>query len=246
MKRIALITGAAGSGIGARTAEALARRNYVVAATDIDEAGLRSTVDRLDGEGHRGIVYDVADKKAALRVFDEVERELGPVSVLVCSAGYIAPGSTGLEIEDEDWDRSFAVNVSGVFYALREYFRRRKAKPMQDGRIILISSISAHRGTPRADYAVSKGAVLTLVKSAAHQGAPLGITANGIAPGAIDTPLFRFFNDAERTAMVESMVPLGRIGKPEEIAAIISFLSSAEAGYITGVTIDVDGGICMR
>jgi NAD(P)-dependent dehydrogenase (short-subunit alcohol dehydrogenase family) len=93
---------------------------------------------------------------------------------------------------------------------------------------------------------VSKGAVLTLVKSAAHEGAPLEITANGIAPGAIDTPLFRSFNDAERTAMIESMIPLGRIGKPEEIAAMISFLSSAEAGYITGVTIDIDGGICMR
>lgn len=246
MKRIALITGAAGSGIGASTAEALARRDYVVAATDIDEAGLCSTVDRLEGEGHRGIIYDVADKKAAPQVFDEVEREVGPISILVCSAGYIAHGAEGLEIEDEDWDRSFAVNVSGIFYALREYFRRRTANPVQDGRIILISSISAHRGTPRADYAVSKGAVLTLVRSAAHQGVPLGITANGIAPGAIDTPLFRSFNDAERTAMVESLVPLGRLGKPEEIAAMIAFLSSSEAGYITGVTIDVDGGICMR
>ena len=118
MKRIALITGAAGSGIGARTAEALARRDYVVVATDIDDVGLRSTVDRLHGEGHRGIIYDVADKKAALQVFDEVERELGPVSVLVCSAGYIGTGQPELdEIKDEDWDRCFAVNVSGVFYA---------------------------------------------------------------------------------------------------------------------------------
>jgi 3-oxoacyl-[acyl-carrier protein] reductase len=172
---------------------------------------------------------------------------LGAVSVLVCCAGYIGTGQPELdEIKDEDWDRCFAVNVSGVFYALREYFRRRKKKPVQDGRIIIISSLAAHRGTTRPDYASSKGAVLTLMKSAARKGAPLGITANGIAPGAIDTPYFRSFQDAQGIDMLKNLVPLGRIGKPEEIAALISFLASPEAGYITGVTIDVDGGILMR
>lgn len=251
-RRVAFITGGGGTGIGATTALVLARQGYGVAVTDIREAAAREAVSRLPGSGHGAYALDVSDEEAVRSVFAAAEREVGPVAVLVCCAGIIiSPPAAPPSIVDmavENWDRTFDVNSRGVFLCIREFLKARREKPLEHGRIIAISSAAAHIGGYRgsADYIASKAAVIALVKVAARQAASQGITANAVAPGPIETPMFR---DAVPKGMEGGMlahVPLGRLGQPEEVAATIAFLASPEAAFITGSTVDVNGGYTMR
>jgi 3-oxoacyl-[acyl-carrier protein] reductase len=236
MSRVALITGAA-SGIGAACAAALAADGISVAATDRRSAPF---------------LMDVTDEKAIESVFDEVERKLGKVSVLVTCAGTMiapTPGRPSLtQITAEAWDETFRVNTRGTFFALRALLRRRLADPLPHGRIVTISSAAGQTGGLRggADYAASKAAVLALTKLAAREAAAIGMTVNSIAPGPIETPLFRSVNPPGNDGPMIASVPLGRIGTPEEIGATARFLVSEAAGYITGSVIDVNGGSRMQ
>jgi 3-oxoacyl-[acyl-carrier protein] reductase len=236
MTRVALVTGAA-SGIGAACVRSLAADGLVVAETD-----------------RRGTPFlmDVTDESTVERVFDEVERKLGKVSVLVTSAGTMiapTPGRPSLtQISAEIWDETFRVNARGTFFAIRALLRRRLSDPVPHGRIVTISSAAGQTGGLRggADYAASKAAVLALTKMAAREAAPTGMTVNSIAPGPVETPLYRSVNPPSSDATMTAAVPLGRIGTPEEIAAAVSFLVSESAGYITGSVIDVNGGSRMQ
>ncbi len=236
MSRVALITGAA-SGIGAACARSLTGDGLVVAATDRQSAPFQ---------------MDVTDEAAVERAFDEVERKLGKVSVLVTSAGtMIAPtlGRPSLtQITADAWDETFRVNARGTFFTIRALLRRRLNDLVPHGRIVTISSAAGQTGGLRggADYAASKAAVLALTKLAAREAAPTGMTVNSIAPGPIETPLFRSVNPPANDRSMIANVPLGRIGTPEEIAAAVSFLVSKAAGYITGSVIDVNGGSRMQ
>ena len=236
MSRVAVVTGAA-SGIGAACVRALAADGLTVAETDRRAAPF---------------LMDVTDENAVERAFDEVEAKLGKVSVLVTSAGtMIAPtqGRPSLtEITAAAWDETFRVNTRGTFFAIRALLRRRLRDPLPHGRIVTISSAAGQTGGLRggADYAASKAAVLALTKLAAREAAPSGMTVNSIAPGPVETPLFRSVNPPGNDAAMIASVPLGRIAAPEEIAAAVRFLVSESAGYITGSVIDVNGGSRMQ
>jgi NAD(P)-dependent dehydrogenase (short-subunit alcohol dehydrogenase family) len=247
MAGVALVSGAGGAGIGARSAAALAEAGHTIAVTDIDLASARQVAADLAGNGHRAYAYDVRSREAAESVFSTVEADLGPVAILVCAAGVMEAENVAIEdIRIEDWDQAFEVNTKGVLFALQAYFRRRRILPLEQGRIIVISSGVAFSGGRRIDYAASKAALLPLVKAAARQGGPHNITANAIVPGAIDTPLFRAVNPERLVNEMLTRFPVPRLGKPEEVAALVAFLASDEAAFINGATLDIDGGLLMR
>jgi 2-hydroxycyclohexanecarboxyl-CoA dehydrogenase len=236
MARVALVTGAA-SGIGAACCRALAAEGLVVAETDRHATPF---------------LMDVTDENAVERTFEDVEAKLGRISVLVTSAGtMIAPTEQRpslTQITAAAWDETFRVNARGTFFAMRALLRRRLKDPLPHGRIVTISSAAAQTGGLRggADYAASKAAVLALTKLAAREAAQTGMTVNSIAPGPVETPLFRSVNPHGKDGPMLASVPLGRIGTPEEIAAAVCFLVSEAAGYITGSVIDVNGGSRMQ
>jgi 3-oxoacyl-[acyl-carrier protein] reductase len=251
MARVALVTGGA-SGLGAATAASFAAAGMQVAIADLTLSAAQTVAAALPGGGHAAYRMDVADEAAVAETFAAVEAAHGPVAVFANFAGLIVttrdkrPQIT--ETSVEEWHRTFAVNALGSFLGVRQMLRCRQAVPVADGRIILIASSAAQLGGyngPSA-YIASKGAVLSLVKVAAREAAALGITVNAISPGVIDTPMLRAAMPPERDAAYVVNVPMGRIGRPADIAAAAAFLASPEAGYITGSCVDVNGGIRMQ
>jgi 2-hydroxycyclohexanecarboxyl-CoA dehydrogenase len=242
--RVAVVTGGA-SGIGEATCHELGRRGLKVAVLDVDEqAAQRVTEDlRAKGSVALGVGADVTDRAALEQAFAKVRSELGPVSVLVTCAGLFG-FSPFLEITQEAWARIIDVNLTGTFHCCQV------ALPdMLDakwGRIVMISSSSAQRGSPfAAHYAASKGAVLTLTKSLAREYAAHGITVNTIPPSGIETPMQHQSQAAgylPSNEQIASNIPVGFLGTGADIAAAVGFLSSDEARYITGQVIGVNGG----
>ena len=256
--RIALVTGGAG-GLGLATADRFAAEGIRVVVADLDAAQATRAAAALPGgtgQGHRGIGLDVTREDAVAAAFEEIESTLGPVAILGCFAGILGtspqPGRTPLaELSVHEWDKVNAVNARGTFLCIRELARRRTLRPAEHGRVITIASLAGQQGglAAGAAYSASKGAVLALTKLCARELAPLGITVNAIAPGPIDTDMLR----ATLPKGLEggkyehlSHVPLGRVGLPREIAAAAAWLASPDAGYVTGSTVDVNGGLYMR
>ena len=243
--RVAVVTGAA-SGIGLGVARRLASDGHAVALLDLDGDAAQDAAKELTTGGHRAMGYgvDVADRGALESVYGAVRRDLGPVAIVVTSAG-IEAFDPATDITPEKWDRIIAVNLTGTFMsvqlALADMLEARW------GRIVTISSSSAQSGAPNmAHYVASKGGVIGLTKALARELASQGITANTIPPTIVDTPMARKGESGGHVPPVEmmaTMVPLGRAGTPEDIAAACSFLCSDEAGYITGQIIGVNGGM---
>jgi 3-oxoacyl-[acyl-carrier protein] reductase len=253
LMRIALVTGGAG-GLGLATAKRFTKDGMTVALTDIDGTAVQKAVAELGGEGHRGLVLDVSNEDAVMAAFDRVEHEMGPISVLahfagIAGAGVATVGTVLARSTAEEWDRIMAVNARGTFLCVREMARRRGAVPVEHGRIITVSSIAGEQGGGQSGvaYSASKAAVLGLTRTAARDLGPLGITVNAIAPGPIETPMLtRTQSSPNGSYSWIDMVPLRRIGTPDEIAATASFLASVGAGFVTGATIDVNGGLLMH
>jgi NAD(P)-dependent dehydrogenase (short-subunit alcohol dehydrogenase family) len=252
MPRLALVIGGA-SGLGKASAHAAAEAGMTVAVADLAEAAAIAVARELPGEGHVGCAVDIADEQSVRTLFTAVESACGPVAVLQNFAGIMLwPRDGGrpsiVDSAVEDWDRTFAVNARGAFLCVREMLGRRAALPVPHGRIVLISSSGAQLGgyNGHCAYIASKGAILSLVKVAAREAAPLGITVNAIAPGAVDTPMLRSVMPQAADSAYRERVPMGRIGSPADIAAAAAFLSSEVASYITGACIDVNGGIRMQ
>jgi 3-oxoacyl-[acyl-carrier protein] reductase len=255
MSRIALVTGGAG-GLGLATSRRFAEDGMTVVVADMDINAAQACAASLPGSGHRGIAINVALESSVRETFEEVEAQVGPIGVLANFAGVLGR-SSGTErplistTELEEWERVFAVNARGCFLCIREIAQRRERKPVEHGRIITISSTAAQLGGYQANsaYISSKGAVLSLTKAAARELSRLGITVNAIAPGPIDTPMLHL---ARGTSAGDSgfaqmtLLPAGRIGRPDEIAAAASYLASIEAGFVTGATLDVNGGLRMQ
>ncbi|MBJ6128131.1 SDR family NAD(P)-dependent oxidoreductase [Microvirga splendida] len=250
-RRIALVTGGA-RGIGASISEALAADGLIVAVADIDSDAARQTASALPRDGHDGFYADVTDEASVVSLFDAVSAKLGRPSVLVTCAGILLfkeDGSRPLVVETDfdHWNRTMAVNAAGCFLCTREYARR---APDRDelGRIVTISSVAAQLGGYRssASYIASKAAVLGLTKALARELADRGITANSVAPGLIDAPMLRLSLDPSNDAAASATIPLGRLGRPDDVASAVSFLVSPQAGYVTGTTIDVNGGYRMQ
>jgi 3-oxoacyl-[acyl-carrier protein] reductase len=253
--RIALITGAAG-GLGLASARKLAEDGLTVAVADLNAEAAQRAAATLVGEGHIGVGCNVADEASVRAAFDSVEQRLGPVTVLACFAGILSthpmPGRLPtVDISLEEWEGVMRVNARGTFLCVREMLRRCAGRAIENGRIVTVASLAGQMGGLQSGsaYSASKGAVLALSKVAAREAASLGITVNTVAPGPIDTPMLHQTvpqgNEGEKYMGMAS-VPLGRIGLPEEIAAAVSYLVSPGAGFVTGATIDVNGGLLMR
>ncbi|HEX6980710.1 MAG TPA: SDR family NAD(P)-dependent oxidoreductase [Alphaproteobacteria bacterium] len=247
----ALVTGG-GRGIGAAVCDRLARDGFSVAVADIDASAASEIAARLPGAGHAGYAVDVSDEQSVAQLFENIERDGDLIAVLVCCAGVlILPDGTRPKIWETtlaDWDRTQAVNLRGTFLTIREYLRRRIAAPVRDGRIVTFGSVAAQLGGYRSSsaYIATKAGVLGLTKAVAREAAPLGITVNAVAPGLIDAPMLRQSLDPSDDETAAAAIPLGRIGKPEDVAAAVSYLVSRDASYVTGATIDVNGGYRMQ
>jgi NAD(P)-dependent dehydrogenase (short-subunit alcohol dehydrogenase family) len=244
MSRVAVVTGAA-SGMGRAIGRRLAERGDRVALLDLDAAGAEQAAEELRSGGSRVLArkVDVADRAAVDEALGEVRAELGPVEIMVTSAGLdaFAPFT---EISVAAWERMLAVNLTGTFHCLQA------AVPdmlkARWGRIVTISSSSAQSGAARmAHYVASKGGVVGLTKALALELAPHGITVNTIPPGFIDTPMARRAEakgDIPSIDAIAARTPVRRAGTPDDIAAACAFLCSDEAGYVTGQIIGVNGG----
>ncbi len=253
--RTVLISGAAG-GIGAAVARRLAGEAAHVALGDLALAGAESLASELRAAGLRASAHrlDVTSGADVARVLDEVEKQAGPVSLAVTSAGiiYISPF---LEATREHWDRTLAVNLTGTFLVFQEVARRLVQRG-ESGRLVAISSISGRGGrADSVDYAASKAGVISVVRSAALALAPHKITVNAVCPGVVDTEMTRQIHSeraaAEGLSPEESLrrmaarIPLGRVQTAQDVADVVSFLLSDDAGYVTGQSINADGGMEM-
>ncbi|MDD4409151.1 MAG: SDR family NAD(P)-dependent oxidoreductase [Candidatus Pacebacteria bacterium] len=239
--RTAIITGAR-RGIGKDIAIALAKEGYDVVVSDIVQEECDKVAEEITRIGVRaiGIKCDVSKKKEVKSLFEKTIKKLGRVDILVNNAG-IFPFTPFSEMEEADWDKVMDVNLKGVFYSSKE---AAKVLPV-GGRIINISSIAAFVGFEGlVHYCASKGAINGMVRALALELAPKKITVNAVAPGAIDTP--GASPDKKAKEQLSKTVPLGRIGKGEDIANAVVYLASEGASYVTGQVIIVDGGYTLR
>jgi len=248
MERVAVVTGAA-SGMGLAIARRLAARGDRVGLLDVEgEAAVRAAGElRESGAVAIGVEADVSDRGAVDAALGKVRAELGPVAIMVTSAGLDAFDSF-LDIGTERWEQLLAVNLTGTFHCLQAAAPDMIAGRW--GRIVTISSAGAQSGAARmAHYVASKAGVIGLTRALALELAPYGITVNNIPPGVIDTPMSRRAEAAGNLFRLEKlaarMIPVGRAGTPEDIAAICAFLCSEEAGFITGQVVGVNGGMVL-
>jgi len=251
VSEIALIVGGA-SGIGAASALALARAGWAVAVSDLDAAAAAATSAALPGDGHCAYPADASREDSLVTLVDAVERDMGPIAVMVVAAGtngYVdGKRPTIRTMPVESWDAVMALNARGPMICIREMLRRREATPVQNARIILIASMAAQTlaiNSPPS-YIASKGALLALTRVAAGEAAQFGITVNSVAPGAIDTPMLRGVMPKDRDAAYFGATVARRAGSAEEVAAAVAFLASPAASYINGTCLDVNGGMSMR
>lgn len=251
--RVALVTGAAG-GIGLASAHALAADGCRIVLADVDPDGLERGKSELVAAGAtvETVIMDVADEASVDAAFAAAETALGPVAILVLCAGIMGGGpgvSTDLaDISVEQWERVNAVNSRGTFLCMRTFLRRRRETPVADGRIITLSSAAGQLGGYRGDpaYVASKAAILGLTKIAARQCADQGITVNSIAAGPVRTGMFERAMDPDAVPGLEARIPLGRVGTADDVAGAVRYLAGDAARWITGATIDVNGGYRMQ
>ncbi|MBM3390936.1 MAG: 3-oxoacyl-ACP reductase FabG [Betaproteobacteria bacterium] len=242
--QIALVTGAS-RGIGRAIALELGRQGAVVVGTATTEAGAADIQKALDAASIQGwgAVLNVTDAAACERIVGEIEKRYGAVSVLVNNAG-ITRDNLAMRMKDEEWDAVMETNLKAVFRLSKAVMRgMMKAR---HGRIINITSVVGSSGNPgQANYAAAKAGVAGMSRALARELGSRNITVNCVAPGFIDTDMTKALPDVQRDALL-GQIPLGRLGHADEVAAAAAFLASPRAGYITGTTMHVNGGMYMN
>jgi 3-oxoacyl-[acyl-carrier protein] reductase len=242
--RTAIITGAA-KGMGLATAMEMAKDGAAVVLSDVDAAGLEAAAGALRASQGKVLtaVCDVQDRKQVDALIQRTHRELGRVDILVNNAGLLLPGSIE-ETSDDIIDRTLAINVKGILYAIREVTPIMKAQ--QYGRIVNVASITGKSGDNSTVfvYGASKGAVISMTRSVARQLGPFGVTCNAIAPHAVMTEMMRYWTEEKKKKAADA-IPVRRLGSVEDVAHLICFLSSDDASFINGETVNINGGYYM-
>ena len=241
-KQVALVTGAS-RGIGKAIAHTLAARGYVVIGTATTEAGAQGISEALSAyAGSKGVVLNVTDAGAVDAVVDTIVKEHGALHVLVNNAG-ITRDTLSMRMKDDDWDAVLDTNLKAVFRLSRAVIR--PMMKQRHGRIINITSVVGASGNAgQANYAAAKAGVAGLTRSLARELGSRNITVNSVAHGFIATDMTDTLPEAQKAALL-SQIPLGHLGRPEDIAEAVAFLASAQAGYITGTELHVNGGMFM-
>ena len=244
--RVALVTGAT-RGIGQAISLALAKAGAVVIGTATSEAGAQTVSKALSESSEiknsgKGLVLNVTDPSACDQMIENVVKEYGGLHILVNNAG-ITQDQLAMRMKDEDWDNVIQTNLSAVFRLSRAVLR-----PMmraKGGRIINITSIVGHMGNPgQANYAAAKAGVAGMTRSLAREIGSRNITVNCVAPGFIDTDMTRALSEEQQNALKVN-IPLGRLGSTDDVANAVVFLASDQAGYVTGTTLHVNGGLYL-
>ncbi|HMV17119.1 MAG TPA: 3-oxoacyl-ACP reductase FabG [Zoogloea sp.] len=241
--QVALVTGAS-RGIGRAIALELGRLGATVIGTATSEAGAADIQAGLDAAGvsGRGMMLNVTDAAACEAALAEIEKAFGPVLVLVNNAG-ITRDNLSMRMKDTEWDAVIDTNLKAVFRMSR--LVTKGMMKARNGRIINITSVVGSSGNPgQANYAAAKAGVAGMTRSLAQELGSRNITVNCVAPGFIDTDMTKELPEDQKKAL-QTKIALGRLGKPEEIAAVVGFLASPAAAYVTGATLHVNGGMYM-
>lgn len=239
--QVALVTGAS-RGIGKAIAETLAAKGATVIGTATTESGAEKITEYLSASGGKGMMLNVADADSIKDVIKVISSDFGNISILVNNAG-ITRDNLLMMMKDDQWDDIMQTNLTSIFRLSKAVVR-----PMmkaRTGRIINIGSVVGLTGNPgQTNYSASKAAVMGFSKSLAREIGSRNITVNTVAPGFIDTDMTRELPEEQRNALI-SQIPLNKLGDPQDIANAVAFLASADAAYITGETINVNGGMYM-
>ena len=239
--KVAIVTGA-GSGIGAAVTQRLARDGFHVAVADLRPEAAEATVARItqDGGTAHAVQVDVSSEPSVRAMVQSVLAGTGRIDALVNNAGIAGQSAPSWELPDGEWEKVLGIDLSGVYYGCRAVLPHMLERGA--GRIVNVASIAGKEGNPNAvPYSAAKAGVIGLTKAIAKEVATKGVLVNCVTPAVIETPILSQVSDAHIQYMI-SRIPMGRTGKPDEVAALISWLCSEECTFSTGAVFDISGG----